>query len=165
MILRAGRPSDAESVLAVVEAAFGARAEAELVAGLITAGDDEISLVAQSEGRVVGHVLLSRMRAPFRSLALAPVSVAPAHQGRGVGSALVREAIDRARKAGWLAIFVLGAPAYYTRFGFDLALAGGFTSPYAGPHFMALALQGPLPQLIGDLRHAPAFATLDEAHG
>ena len=57
---------------------------------------------------------------------------------------------------------MLGAPAYYTRFGFDPALAAGFASNYASPYFMALALNPPLPQLVGQLNHAPAFAALDE---
>ncbi len=146
---------------ALVEAAFGRAPEADLVADLTSDGDAEISLVAEEGERGIGHVLLSRMSAPFPALALAPVSVDPAFQGSGVGLTLIGEAIDRARQAGWAAIFVLGSPTYYGRFGFDAALAAGFTSPYASPAFMALALAPPLPTLTGDLRHAPAFAELD----
>jgi putative acetyltransferase len=161
MIIRDARPEDGAAIREVVTRAFGREEEAGLVDGLVRDRDAEIALVVESRGVLVGHVLLSRMTAPFRALALAPVSVSPPHQSRGVGSTMVREAIDAARAAGWEAIFVLGAPAYYTRFGFDLALAAGFASPYAGPHFMALALQGPLPVLTGELRHARAFADLE----
>jgi putative acetyltransferase len=161
MILRDARPEDAVAIRNLVAVAFARVAEATLVDGLVRDGDAEISLVMESQGALVGHVLLSRMAAPFRALALAPLSVAPVHQNHGVGSALVREAIAEARSHGWEAIFVLGAPAYYARFGFEPALTAGFASPYAGPSFMALALQGPLPTLTGELRHARAFADLD----
>jgi putative acetyltransferase len=56
---------------------------------------------------------------------------------------------------------VLGDPDYYQRFGFDVAAAAGFSSPYAGRHFMALRLSSTLPTSIGVLLHAPAFAVLD----
>ena len=55
---------------------------------------------------------------------------------------------------------MLGDPPYYKRFGFDVAAAAGFTSPYAGSHFMILSLVSALPTGIGVLRHAPAFAVL-----
>jgi len=100
------------------------------------------------------------MDAPFPALALAPVSVIPARQRGGIGSLLIKEAVNRARTKGWAAIFVLGDPNYYERFGFNRDEAMGFTSPYAGHHFMVLKLSPSLPS-TGDLRHAPAFAALD----
>ena len=81
-------------------------------------------------------------------------------RSQGLGAALIREAKDRARRVGWRAIFVLGAPSYYRRFGYEPELARGFASPYACDAFMALALQPPLSPLTGELRHAPAFAAL-----
>ncbi|HEY1928944.1 MAG TPA: N-acetyltransferase [Caulobacteraceae bacterium] len=162
MIIRDARPEDAPAIRNLVAAAFGRVAESVLVDSIVRDRDAEIALVVEAQGVLVGHLLLSRMTAPFRALALAPLSVAPRHQSHGIGSALVREAIEAARADGWEAIFVLGAPAYYTRFGFDPALAAGFASPYAGPAFMALGLQGPLPTLTGELGHAGAFADLDE---
>jgi putative acetyltransferase len=101
------------------------------------------------------------MAAPFPALALAPLSVAPARQRTGVGSALVREALQRATAEGaWRAVFVLGEPRYYERFGFSAAAASGFASSYAGEHFMGLALSGPMPETSGELRHASAFSAL-----
>jgi putative acetyltransferase len=78
-----------------------------------------------------------------------------------VGSSLVREAIRRAREEGWSAIFVLGNPDYYRRFGFEVDAAAGFSSPYAGPHFMMLSLSPRVCPTAGDLKYPPAFAALD----
>lgn len=69
--------------------------------------------------------------------------------------------MNRARNEGWAAIFVLGNPSYYKRFGFDREAAAAFMSPYAGPHFMMLKLSPSLTATNGELRHAPAFAALD----
>jgi putative acetyltransferase len=154
-------PRDWKAVYQVVSSVFGQSAEAELVEELREAGDSAVSLVADEDGQIVGHVLLSKMNAPFPALALAPVSVIPAKQRSGIGSALVKGAVNRARSEGWAAIFVLGDPNYYERFGFEREAAAGFTSPYAGPHFMVLKLSPSLPATTGELRHAPAFAALD----
>ena len=83
----------------------------------------------------------------------------PARQGTGVGSALIREAIRKAREAGYAAIFVLGDQAYYGRFGFDVDAARGFASPYAGDHFAVLALE-PLSVREGAVDYAQAFGAL-----
>lgn len=120
-----------------------------------------IALVGVELGTVVGHVLLSRMVAPFRALGLAPVAVAPSRQREGIGSALIHAALREAGKDGWQGVFVLGDPAFYCRFGFASALASGFTSVYAGPYLMALALDPPLPVTTGMIDYAPAFAALD----
>jgi len=160
MILRDEQPADGDVIREVVQAAFGRAAEAQLVDRLRGDGDAVVSLVADEAGAIVGHVLLSGLRAPFKALGLAPVSVRPERQGAGVGSALVREALARARTDGWDAVFVLGDPAYYRRFGFDPEAAQGFGSPYAGPHLMALPLKGRLPVTQGRVDYAPAFAAL-----
>jgi putative acetyltransferase len=73
---------------------------------------------------------------------------------------LIRRGLGQAEADKWEIVFVLGSPAYYRRFGFDPALASGFTSPYAGPHLMALGLTRPLPRLSGKIDYAPAFAAL-----
>jgi putative acetyltransferase len=86
--------------------------------------------------------------------------VLPEHQRRrGVGSALVGDAIARARKAGDSAIFVVGDPAFYGRFGFTLAAAQNFPCAYAGPHFMALMLQ-PKSLAPAPVVYPAAFAAL-----
>src|SRR5215471_8317481 len=111
--VRDERVDDWKAVYQVVSSAFGQWAEAELVEELRRAGDSVASLVADEDGQIVGHVLLSKMDAPFRALALGPVSVIPTRQRSGIGSALIKRAVNRARSEGWAAIFVLGDPNYY----------------------------------------------------
>jgi putative acetyltransferase len=154
-------PRDWEAVYRVVSSAFGQLAEANLVEELRDAGDSVISLVAEEDDQIVGHVLLSRMSAPFPALALAPISVIPTRQRCGIGSALIQSAVTRARNEGWAAIFVLGDPNYYERFEFDSKAAAAFASPYAGLHFMVLKLSPSLAATTGQVRHASAFAALD----
>ncbi len=160
MIIRDETPSDHAAVRDLVAAAFGQPDEADLVERLRADGDAAIALVAEDNGSVVGHILFSRMQAPFRALGLAPVSVAPERQGTGIGSRLIRAGLERAQSEGWQGVFVLGDPAYYRRFGFDPALAKGFTSAYSGPYLMAIALGGELPERQGPVDYAPAFAAL-----
>lgn len=160
MNVRAAESADHAAIREILLAAFPDATEANLVEQLRSDGDAAIELVAEDDGRLVGHILFSRVEAPFRALALAPVAVAPDRHGEGIGSALIEGGHDIAREQGWDASFVVGEPAYYRRFGYDPALAAGFASPYAGEYFMALALQGALLANEGDVRHATAFASL-----
>ena len=161
MIVQPETPGDVAAIRAVEEAAFLQSAEAKLVEDLRDAGDSVFSLVAVEDGSIAGHAMFSRLQAPFPALALGPVAVLPDRQRMGVGSRLIREGIARSEAAGWLGIFVLGDPAFYQRFGFDVGKARGFVSPYAGPHWMALPLgRSELPTSTGSIQHAPAFAKL-----
>ena len=161
MMVRFETPDDIAAIRIVEEIAFGQPAEAQLVDDLRTAGDSVFSLVVVDDGIVVGHVLFSRMNAPFPALALAPIAVLPEYRRTGFASRLIQQGIARSETAGWRGIFVLGDPAFYRRFGFDAAKAAGFSSPYAGPHLMALPLGGgELPARTGIIQHAPAFAKL-----
>ncbi|MFK7898909.1 MAG: GNAT family N-acetyltransferase [Myxococcota bacterium] len=97
---------------------------------------------------------------------LAPIGVFPAQQGKGVGSALMDEAIRRAQAMGWSAIFLLGDPAYYARFGFVLAAPLGlrYESEVFDPGFQVLELTpNALEDLRGYIEYDPAFSTLTEA--
>jgi putative acetyltransferase len=158
--IRPERAGDIEAIVAVVIRAFGRDDEARLVTQLRRDGDATISLVAVAGGAVIGHVLLSPMSAPFRALGLAPLSIVPEHQKQGVGTALMNAAIAQTRQGGWSAIFVLGDPVYYGRFGFRADLAAGFSSPYVGPHFMVLPLFDRLPAITGRVDYARAFDDL-----
>ncbi len=83
---------------------------------------DVLSLVATSGGRVVGHVMFTMCgveRGDVRAALLAPLAVAPASQRKGVGSAVVRDGLDRLLASGIEIVLVLGDPAYYGRFGFE----------------------------------------------
>jgi putative acetyltransferase len=161
MIIRSESPGDIAGIRFVEEAAFLQSAEADLVDDLRAAGDSVFSLIAVEGETVTGHAMFSRLQAPFPALALGPVAVLPDRQRMGVGSRLIREGIARSEAAGWTGIFVLGDPAFYRRFGFDVGKASGFISPYAGPHLMALPLgRNELPTDTGSIQHAPAFAKL-----
>ena len=160
MIIRNEQQADAFPVATVVAEAFGRSDEARLVRQLRTDGDAVISLVAVAGSTVVGHVMLSRLAAPLRALGLAPVSVMPEHQRKGIGASLVKAGLKQAGEQGWEVVFVLGDPAYYKRFGFRVQLAQGFTSPYAGRHFMALSLGPNLSARGGRVDYPSAFAIL-----
>lgn len=163
MNIRETTADDHDLVHALVEAAFGQKAEADLVDALRASGDAVIDLIVESGGRIVGHILLSKLQAPANCAALAPVSVAPDSQNQGIGSALIRDAIGRAKRAGWSAIFLLGDPAYYARFGFDVDKGARFETEYPAEYFMVLELEdAALDRLPGKVEYAAPFADLGE---
>ena len=134
-------PADLPAVQRTVRAAFGHDMEARLIARLQREGRVTASIVALRAGQVAGHAMLSRLEltaggGAWPALALAPVAVAPELQGRGIGSALVRRCLDLAGPL--LPVFVIGAPAFYGRFGFEDAAAHCVSSRFEVPvgHFM-----------------------------
>jgi putative acetyltransferase len=161
MDIRIETARDFADIRAVEEEAFPTRSEADLVDRLRADGDAVLSLVAILENQIVGHVMFSKMRTPPKTLALGPVAVLTPHRRKGIAADLIRAGLKHVQEKGWQGVFVLGDPKYYRRFGFDAALASGFTSPYAGPHLMALALQTDgLCARKGSLEYPPAFAAL-----
>ncbi len=162
VVVQPETPGLHSAIRAVLLQAFPSPVEADLVERLRADGDIEIGLVACDGRDVIGHIAFSPMTAPMKALGLGPVAVAPERQGHGIGSLLIREGLERARTAGWETVFVLGEPAYYTRFGFNTATASGFSSPYAGPYFMAISLSGRAPTVsTGRVDYAPAFRDLE----
>jgi len=106
-----------------------------------------LSLVAVENGRIIGHVMLSKIQIkskerPFESLLLAPLSVAGTHRNQGVGSSLVKTAFETAKWMGYTSVLIVGNPAYYSRFGFRSAKSFGITSAESLPEnvFMACEL-------------------------
>ena len=140
MNIRDERLEDHAAIRRLLTEAFGGEGEAKLVGSLRADGDLAIALVAEIEGEIAGYIAMSPLKSPPRSLALAPVAVAPAWQRQGVGRALIEETLRRARTVEGCMVFVLGDPEYYARFGFSTEAARRFDSPYAGEHFMAIAL-------------------------
>jgi putative acetyltransferase len=164
MIIETETADDRAAIWRIHAAAFSSRAEADLVDRLRADGDLVLSFVGIEGGQLVGHVAFSKMQAPFRALGMAPVAVEASFRRQGIAARLIEAGLSAARGDGWEVVFVLGNPDYYGRFGFRAAAAAPFESPYAGPHFMALALQsGPLPAPNGVVSYAPAFSALDEA--
>ncbi|WP_108661093.1 GNAT family N-acetyltransferase [Acuticoccus kandeliae] len=161
LLVRPEEVGDYAAIDRVIRAAFGGPAEADLVTRLRADGDAKISLVAVLDDAVVGHVMLSRMRPPVKALGLAPLSVAPAQERRGIGSALMIAALDMVRtQPQWDAVFVLGDPPYYSRFGFSRAAAKLFRSRYQSPHFMALIVHPDRIKANAAVDYAPAFDAL-----
>lgn len=160
MTIRPETDADIDAIRRLTAAAFGRPDEASLVDALRAEGDAAISLVIDEGDGIEAHVLLSVMRSPAGMLGLAPVSVRPDRQNLGLGGALIREALAEAARGGFRAVFVLGEPAYYTRFGFAAERARGFTTPYAGPYLMALELTPGALRGEGDLAYARAFDDL-----
>ena len=108
----------------------------------------ELSLVAEIDGEIVGHIMLTKLLIEnegnkFDSLALAPLSVLPEYQSKGIGSKLIRESLKIAKESGFKSVIVLGHYKYYTRFGFKPASIWGIKSPFDVPDefFMALELE------------------------
>ena len=119
--IRHETPDDVPAVREVNEQAFGRFAEANLVDMLRAAQKAVISLVALHQGRVVGHILFSPVtvaQAPehFRGIGLAPMSILPEFQNKGIGSALVRDGLGACQREGYDAVVVLGHTKFYARF-------------------------------------------------
>jgi putative acetyltransferase len=153
MLIRAEVSSDAASISSVIERAFASHPfsshnEQSIVHALRTAGALAVSLVAVNEPNVVGHVAVSPVTISDGTphwYGLGPVAVEPAVQRRGVGSALVKAGLERARSLGAVGCVVLGEPAYYGRFGFQSGQGLAFTG--APPeYFMSLAFSGTVPR-------------------
>ncbi len=162
MLIREENSDDIPLIEQIHEDAFGQREESELVDALRLSGDVEISLVAEDADEVVGHILLSKLQAPTQCLALAPVAVLPNRQNQGIGSALIQHGVSLAKAENWLAIFLLGDPTYYERFGFSVDAAAKFETNYPKKYFMALELaSNALDKLSGPVTYAPPFDELE----
>jgi putative acetyltransferase len=161
MVVRPERSGDLDGIHAVHVASFPTPAEALLVRALRGAGRLVVSVVAEVDGAVVGHVGFSPVTAAGQTGAgMAPVAVIEEHRRRGIGAAVIEAGLAACRAAGYGWAVVLGAPAYYGRFGFRAAAAVGLTDEYGGgAAFQALELlPGALPAGAGLVRYAPEFA-------
>ena len=157
--LRDEGPDDADAVHALLLECFPSEAEANLVRQLRQDGDIAFSFVALAGDTVVGHVVFSRLAAPERSLALAPVAVTAKRRRQGIAAALIETGLAGAKEQGARMVVVLGDPAYYRRFGFRERTVEGMTSPYAGPNLMGLTLS--TDTRAGDaIVHPPAFESV-----
>jgi len=168
ILIRSETPADHAAISEVVSLAFGRADEARLV-GALRASEafiPELSLVAEFDGRIVGHLLFTRLHirtpdASVAALALAPLSVHPEVQNRGIGMQLTRDGLDRCRRLSHGLVIVLGHPTYYPRFGFRPAVPAGILAPFPlrdDSAFMVLelvpnALQG----CRGTVEYPPEF--------
>jgi putative acetyltransferase len=164
MIIREERQGDAESIRAVNLAAFETTTEADLVDALRRQATPLVSLVAEDDANVIGHILFSPVTLASDPglilMGLAPMAVVPSRQRQGVGSTLVREGLQRCRQFNVAAVVVLGHPEYYPRFGFLPAVRLSLRSEYDVPEevFMVRELRdGVFRGLSGTIRYHPVF--------
>lgn len=167
MRIRQEKPEDYEEVYELVREAFASAEHADgneqdLVAALRKgkAFIPELSLVAEEGGRLAGHILFTRARVgEVEVLALAPLSVRPAFQRQGVGTALTEEGHRIARELGFPYSIVLGSENYYSRLGYREATGFGVEAPEGIPsaNFMAIRLLEEAPALDGPVTYAEEF--------
>jgi len=168
MQIRDERPGDEAAIFAVNEAAFKQPAEARLVDVLRAAGAHVVSLVAEIDDEIVGHILFSEVsldppRAVADMVGLAPVAVRPGLQGGGIGGLLIGEGLRRCGKLGYGAAVLLGHPSYYPRFGFLPAHRFGLRCEFPSPPdaFMAIELvPGGLEGEPAMVHYHPAFSAV-----
>ncbi|WP_322023621.1 N-acetyltransferase [Burkholderia sp. BCC1977] len=165
--LRDERASDVEAIGRVIAAAFAdeprhGQFERQIVDALRADGALSVSLVAERDERVIGHVAFSPVSIGGEPAGgqqwygLAPLAVLPECQRHSIGAGLVRTGLDALRRLGARGCVVLADPAYYTRFGF--APSGDLVFPDVPPeYFLALAFDDTAPRPSGDVRYHDVF--------
>ncbi len=153
VILRPERKSDYQSVFKLIEEAFKTEQfsdgkEQFLVEKLrkSNAFIPELSIVADHNGEIAGHILVTRIKIKneeetFESLALAPVSVKPKFQNKGIGGQLIEESHRVAKTLGFQSIVLLGHENYYPKFGYELCNKYGIKIPFEAPDENCMAIE------------------------
>lgn len=149
LIIRQEQPQDYKAVYQINKQSFEQEAEAKLVDTLRNADAfvPELSLVAELDKQIVGHILFTKIKivndsTSYESLALAPMAVLKDYQKQGIGGALIREGLQRAIKLGFTSVIVLGHEHYYPKFGFEPAAKWNIKAPFdvSSEVFMAIEL-------------------------
>jgi len=139
------KPEDVQLIHGINSKAFETDAEARLVDKLRGVVKPFISLVAKEDGVVLGHILFTPVTVgdtKFQAMGLGPMAVIPGRQGQGIGSTLIIEGLITCRSMGAQAVFVLGEPEYYTKFGFEPASKKQifYKSDQFAPYFFMIEL-------------------------
>ena len=164
MQVRTEKEADRDAIYAINAAAFETLSEAGLVNALRERARPYVSLVAVADEELVGHIMFSPVslsgHPSLKLMGLGPMAVAPNHQRKGFGSALVRAGLEQCRQLAITAVVVLGHPQFYPRFGFSPSSRFNIDSEYGVPEevFMALELiPGALKGRSGRVKYHPAF--------
>jgi putative acetyltransferase len=166
--IRSEKPSDIPAIFEVNQSAFDQPGEAMVVDGLRERGELRVSLVAEVDGKVVGHIAFSPMRVetenkPEGAFGLAPMAVEPKYQGTGIGLKLIAAGLEACREAGAEIVIVLGHPEYYPRAGFERASLHGISSEFdvRDEVFMVQELTpGALEKYSGVAYYSPLFRSV-----
>ena len=146
MKIRKETAADIEAVFEINRSAFPTEEEAQLVNRLRETASPLISLVAEGEQEIIGHILFTPVTLDSDTnlflMGLAPMAVNSARQNKGIGTLLARAGIEECRALGAAGLVVLGHPKYYSRFGFSPSANFGIKSKYDGAPevFMVLEL-------------------------
>ena len=157
---------DIPEIRTVNQIAFGGDIEADIVDALRNNPVCEVSLVAEWEGGIVGHIMFSRVEiesggAKIDILGLAPMAVLPAFQRKGIGSKLVVAGLEKCVSKGYAAVVVLGYPEFYKRFGFIAAEGYNIKSEFDVPPEVFLVkelMEGALEGVSGVVRYHKVFS-------
>ena len=168
MLIRQESRTDYRKIRELTDGAFGSTEESQLIDKLRGAGKVLLSLVAEEEGELIGHILFSRIQIehpdlpPMPVVALAPMCVSSIHQHKGIGGALIQQGLRMLRQRGENAVFVVGHKRYYPKFGFSVVLGQQFQCEYASDHFFGLELQpGWIAGKTGTVVYPEAFSRLN----
>jgi len=148
MIIRREEKKDFKSIYEINEQAFKQKNESELIERIRASKNfiPELSLVAEKNGKIVGHILFSKIKIKgekkYESLILAPLAVQPELQKQGIGKKLITEGLNKARELGFSSVIVVGHKDYYPKFGFEKASKWNIKCSFKIPDesFMAIEL-------------------------
>ncbi len=167
MNIRAETEKDKTAIQEINQSAFETCAEATLVDTLREQCHPIISLIAEEDREVVGHIMFSPVTlngsSDLKIMGLAPMAVLPKYQRKGIGSALVQSGFDECKKLGFGAVVVLGHTKYYPKFGFISATRYGIDCEYDVPEeaFMVLELEPSyLTRAKGKVKYHSAFSNV-----
>lgn len=153
MVIRTEKPEEFSHIYDLVKVAFQTAKvsdgkEQDFVNELRSSGNyiPELALVAEEDGKLIGHIMLTKTYIfsgsnQFEALLLAPVSVALEYRSKGVGSNLIKESFKMAKEMGYTSALLVGDPAYYNRFGFKAAVNFGIKHTHDIPDEYVMACE------------------------
>ena len=170
IVIRSERDADAGAIAEVTAAAFEAleisnHTEQFIIEALRAAGALKLSLVAELDGRIIGHIAFSPVNISDGTqnwYGLGPVSVLPELQRQGVGKALIREGLSRLKDMGAGGCCLVGHPEYYIKFGFQ-NMPGLVLEGVPPEVFFGLSFEGHAPQ--GSVAFHEAFRADEQGKG
>ncbi|WP_257348709.1 GNAT family N-acetyltransferase [Pseudalkalibacillus decolorationis] len=169
VILRTEKLKDHEDVYKLNSIAFENREDEPQLVERIRLSEEfipELSIVAEENNEIVGHILLSEAKVineqeEHKVIVLAPVAVKPSYQKQGIGTKLIEEGLKRCKDLGYGLILLIGHPTYYPRFGFKPARDYGLELKQfdvADEVFMVCEIiKGELDRVEGELIYPKTF--------